>query len=231
LQTGDSNLVTNTTINSSRKEKVLQKQGVDIGRPTSNLVVKVTKSPANSPGHWGFVLQLKSSNRAGEFVFKYSPLLKCCNDNVFRHAATTADAVIPCSGTLADRPPSLLLFPIDGSGQPLFLPESTSSHTDQVPIDEDGEEAILAGQNTGSPAVNGDGILHSPFSPRLPPSSSFSPFRRSDPHSFFTSARFDDGILPTPHFSTYLPSPSSLGAQRRRGFSRAAARNRVSTKF
>ena len=31
-------------------------------------------------------------------------------------------------------------FPIDGSGQPLFSPELTSSHTGQVPINEDSEE-------------------------------------------------------------------------------------------
>jgi len=112
--------------------------------------------------------------------------------------------------TLADRLPSLLPFPIDGSGQPLFSPESTSSHTGQVPIDEDSEEAILAGQNTGSPVINGNGILHTPVSPRLPYSSSFSRFRRSDPPPSVTSSRFDDGIPPTPHFSTRLPSPSSL---------------------
>jgi len=57
------------------------------------------------------------------------------------------------------------------------------------------------------------------------------PFRRSDPHSFFTSARFDYGIFPTPHFSTRLPSPSSLGARWRRGFSRAAAHHRITTNF
>jgi len=135
-------------------------------------------------------------------VWKYSHLSACCNDN--------ADAVIPCLGTLADRPISLLPFPIDGNGQPLPSPESTSSHTGQVPINEDGEEAILAGQNTGSPAVNGDGILHIPVSPRLTPSSSFSPFRCSDLPPSFTSTRFDHGILPAPHFSTRLPSPSSL---------------------
>jgi len=155
-------------------------------------------------------LKMKSATRADGFVWKYLPLLECCNDNLFQHAATTADTVIPCSGTLADRPPSLLPFPIDGSGQPLFSPESTSSHTGQVPIDEDSKEATLAGQNTGSPAVNGNGILHTPVSPRLPHSSSFSPFRRSDPPPSFTSSRFDDGILPTPHFSTRLPSPSFL---------------------
>ena len=36
------------------------------------------------------------------------------------------------ASTLADRPPSLLSFPIDGRGQPLFSPVSTSSHTDQA---------------------------------------------------------------------------------------------------
>jgi len=37
----------------------------------------------------------------------------------------------------------------------LLSPELTSSPTVQVPIDEDGEEVVLAGQNTGPPAVNG----------------------------------------------------------------------------
>jgi len=92
---------------SSRKEKVQQQQGQDIGRPASNLVVKVMHSPAISPGHWGFVLKMRSPTRAGGFVWKYSPLLECWNDNFFRHAATTADTVIPSSSTLVDRPPSL----------------------------------------------------------------------------------------------------------------------------
>jgi len=48
------------------------------------------------------------------------------------------------------------------------------------------------------------------FPPRLAHSSSFFPFRRSDLPPSFTSTRFDDGILPTPRFSTRLPSPSSL---------------------
>jgi len=122
---------------------VPQQQGQDIGRPTSNLVVKVVQSPAISPGHWGFVLKMKSPTRAVGFVWKYLPLSECCNNNLFRHSATTADTVIPCSGTLADRSPPLLPFPIDGRGQPLFSLASTSSHTDQVPIDEDSEEAHL----------------------------------------------------------------------------------------
>ena len=84
------------------------------------------------------------------------------------------------------------------------------AHGPQVPIEEDGKETILAGQNTGSPAVNGDGSLPTPATSCLTPSSSVFPFRRSDPHLSFTSTRFDDGILPTPHLSTCLPSPSSL---------------------
>jgi len=67
-QTGDSNLVTNTTIDSSRKEKVLQQQEQDIGCPTSNLVGKVTRSLDISPGHWGFVLKMRSPTRSGGFV-------------------------------------------------------------------------------------------------------------------------------------------------------------------
>ena len=104
---------------------------------------------------------------------------------------------------------TVLPFPIDDSGQPLFSPEATPPHTGQVPIKEDSEEAVLAGQNTGSPAVNRDGILPTPVSPRLTLSSYFPPITRSDPHPSFTSTRFDDGILPTLHFSTLLPSPSS----------------------
>ena len=61
--------------------------------------------------------------------------------------------------------------------------------------------------------VDSDGILRNPLSPRLtssPPSSPFSPIRRSDSPPFFMSGRSDDGILPTLHFSTFLPPPSSL---------------------
>ena len=107
--------------------------------------------------------EAESLTRASKFVWKYSPLSECCIDNLFWHAATTVDTVIPCSNTLADRPLSLLPFPIEGRGQPLFSLESTSSHTDQAQIDEDSEEAIFAVQNTGSTAVKGNGILHTLF--------------------------------------------------------------------
>ena len=155
-------------------------------------------------------MKMRSPTRAGGFLWKYSPLSECGNDNLFRHTTTTVDTVIPSSSTLVDRPPSLLPFPIDGRGQPLFSPESTSSHTDQVPIDEDSQEAIFAVQNTGSPAVRGNGILYTPVSPRLAYSSSFSPFRRLDPLPSFTSTHFDDAIFSLltspPVFLPLLPS-------------------------
>ena len=94
----------------------------------------------------------------------------------------------------------------------MLATESTSSHTGQVTIDEDSEEAIFAVQITGSPAVKGNGILYTPVSPRLAHSSSFLPFRSSDPPPSFTSARVDDGILPTLRFSTRLPSLLPSGA-------------------
>jgi len=49
-------------------------------------------------------------------------------------------------GKHSDRPPSLLPLPVNGSRQPLLSPESTSSPTVQVPIDEDSEEAVLEEQ-------------------------------------------------------------------------------------
>ena len=155
-------------------------------------------------------MKMRSPTRAGGFVWKYLPLLECCNNNLFLYNAITEDTVIPSSSTLVDRPPSLLPFPIVDQNQPLFSPESTPSHTDQVLIDEDSEEAIFAVQKTGSPTVKDNGILHTPVSPCLAHSSSFFPVRRSDPPPSFTSTRFDDGILPTSHFSTRLPSLSSL---------------------
>jgi len=183
LQTADSNSIANATIDSSRKEKVPQQQDQDIGSPTSNLVVKVTQQPAISLSHWGYVLKLKSGTRAGGFVWKYSPLLTCFSGNLVWHAATTIAVVIPCKGTLDDRPPSLLPFPINDSGQPLLSPESTLPHTGEVPIEEDSEEAVLAGQNTGWPAVNGGHPAHSCF-PWSCPFFFLSPFQALRPASF-----------------------------------------------
>jgi len=142
---------------------------------------------------------MKSPTRAGGFVWKYSPLLECCNDNLFRHAATTADTVIPCSGTLADRTPSLLPFPIDGRGQPLFSAVRRGQRGGDIC---GSKHEITSSQGQWHPA-------HSCFSS---PSSFFFlfPFSALGPASSFTSTRVDDDIPPTPHFSTCLPSPSSL---------------------
>jgi len=59
-----------------------------------------------------------------------------------------------------------------------------------------------------------------PSSPDLAPSFPSFPIRRSDSPPFFTPGRFDDGIFPTPHFFSRLPSPSSL----RRSGSQASSR-------
>ena len=98
MQTGDSNLDANKTINSCHKEKVLQ--GQDIGSPTSNLAVEVVV------GHE------VSCSFAGGFVSKRS-LLQACFDN-------DGDTVVPRTGTLDDKSPSLLSIPVDGSGEPLL---------------------------------------------------------------------------------------------------------------
>jgi len=68
----------------------------------------------------------------------------------------------------------------------------------------------------GSLAANSNGILRTPPSPCLTPSSPYFPVRHSDLPPFFTPGRFDDGIFPTPHFSTRLLSPFPLILQVRR---------------
>jgi len=97
--------------------------------------------------------------------------------------------VIPSSTTLVDRSPSLLPFLIVDQGQPLFSPESTSSHTDQEAIDEDREEAIFAVQKTGSPPVKGNGT----YTLLFPLACSFfflSPFLALGPVSFLHVYQF-----------------------------------------
>ena len=58
------------------------------------------------------------------------------------------------------------------------------------------------GQNIGSLAVDGHGILHFPLLPRLAPSSPTFPCRRLYSPPSFSTGRSDDGMLPTPHLST-----------------------------
>jgi len=75
----------------------------------------------------------------GGLVSKRSRLLASFDNN--------EDAVIACTGTLNDKPPSLLPIPVDGSGQPLLSLELTSLPTFQVPMDNCREEAVFEGQN------------------------------------------------------------------------------------
>mmetsp|Transcript_84725 Transcript_84725/g.137377 ORF Transcript_84725/g.137377 Transcript_84725/m.137377 type:complete len:236 (-) Transcript_84725:924-1631(-) len=92
-------------------------------------------SPAISPGHSGFLLKSKSFTRAGGFVFEYSLLSTCSNDN--------EDGVISCTGMLDDSSCPLLIFSIDGIGQLLISLESTSSRTVQVPINKTARRRYL----------------------------------------------------------------------------------------
>jgi len=62
----------------------------------------------------------------------------------------------------------------------------------------------------GSLAVACNGILHTPPYIRLTLSSPSFPVRSLDSPPFFMPGHSDDGILPTPHFSTRLLCPSSL---------------------
>ena len=73
-------------------------------------------------------------------------------------------------------------------------------------------------RNMGLPAVKDHGILNTPPPPRLTSSSPSFPFRRLDPPPSFSPSRHDDGILPTPHFSTRRPPHSYF---RRSGSSQA----------
>ena len=97
---------------------------------------------------------------------------------------------------------------VDGSGQPLPLPESTSSPTLRVPAGNCREEAVLKGRNMGSPAVVGVSILYTPLLPLslLVARTSL----LSSQMAVLMLAFFPLHILPTPHFSTRLPYPSSL---------------------
>jgi len=72
------------------------------------------------------------------------------------------------------------------------------------------EGAMHEARNMGSLAVKDHGILNTPPPPRFTSSSPSFPFRRSDAPPSFSPSRHDDGILPTPHFSTRLPPHSYL---------------------
>jgi len=112
-------------------------------------------------------------------------------------------------GQFDDRRFSLLPIPVDAVTNLNSLP-LTFSPAVQVPLHNCPEEAVFKGQNMGSTAVGGKGILHTHLSFRLSPSSLSFPCWRSDSPPFFIPGSFDNDILPTPHISTRLPCPSSL---------------------
>jgi len=118
------------------------------------------------------------------------------------------DDVLPHTDTLEDTLISYLPIPVDGGGQPMSSQEVQSVSREQSANYYEG--MMHEAQNMGSPAVKDHGILNTPPPPRLTSSSPSFPFRRSDAPPSFSPSCHDDGILPTPHFSTCLPLHSYL---------------------
>ena len=92
--------------------------------------------------------------------------------------------------TLDAKPPSFLPIPVDGSGQPLLSPGLTSKWVLQ-------DRTCFTGSRHFT-------ILLPFTSPLLLPLSLLGARTR------LLSSRLAASILPTPHISTLLPSPSSL---------------------
>jgi len=86
------------------------------------------------------------------------------------------DDVMPHTDTLDDKPISFLPIPVDGGGQP--LPSQGVQYVSRVQLDNRCKGVMHEGQNIGSQAVDGHGILHTPLPSRLTPSSPSFPFRR-----------------------------------------------------
>jgi len=128
-----------------------------------------------------------------------------------------------------DRPPFLLPLPVNGSGQPLLSPESTSSLTVQVPIDEDSEEAVFEGQTMPlqdivKPLQHPLSVLqkarsHVPASPLLVASDEMPPLESADRHpapsqKLPTSKQLTlpavPSLAPPLSSASIVPSPLSL---------------------
>jgi len=118
------------------------------------------------------------------------------------------DDVLPYTDTLEGTLISYLPIPVDGGGQP--MPSQGVQSVSREQSDNCYEGVMHKARNMGSLAVKDHGILNTPPSPCLTSSSPSFPFRCSDAPPFFSPSRHDDGILPTPHFSTRLPPHSYL---------------------
>jgi len=167
-QTGDSNLVAdNKTINSSHKEKVPQ-QKARRHALASPLLVASDEIPLLEPAdrHPAPSQKLPTSKQPTPPAAPASapPLSSASitpnhlilNLLPINPRPQTGDSNLVANKTInsshkqtvpQQQGHSLLPLPVDGSGQPLLSQESTPSPTVQVPIDEDGKEAVFEGQN------------------------------------------------------------------------------------
>ena len=140
------------------------------------------------------------------------------------------DDILPYTDTLEDTLISYLPIPVDDGGQP--MPSQGVQSVSREQSDNCYEGAMHEARNMGSPAVKDHGILNTPPPRRLTYSSPSFHFGRSDALPSFSPSRHDDGILPTPHFSTRLPPHSYLrrsgSSPRRSGLSQTASSTPVS---
>jgi len=166
-QTGDSNLVTNTTVDSSHEEKVPRQQGQDIDRPLSFLPLPVNGSgqPLISPEmmqkirkHTPVSPSLVASNEMSPLASAdrhTAPSQKLLTSQQPTQHAAPALAPSLSSDLITHSPQSLNLVSQNlldrtqtGDSNLVHIPTIDNSYRAKVLIDEVGEEAVLEGQNT-----------------------------------------------------------------------------------
>jgi len=164
-QTGDSNLVADEIINSSHKEKVPQQKARRHALASPPLVASDEMTPLEpADGHPAPSQKLPTSKQPtppaapapapplSSALIAPNPLF--LNLLPINPPSQTEDSNLVADKTIDNNHKetvtqqqghSLLPLPVNGSGQPLLSQESTPSPTVQVPIDEDGEEAVIEG--------------------------------------------------------------------------------------
>jgi len=131
-QTGDSNLVADKTIDSSHKERVPQQRARRHALASPPLVASDEMTPLESADRRPAPSQKLQTSK--QSTSPAAPAYKTIDNS---HKETVPQ----------QQGHSLLPLPVNGSGQPLLPQESAPSPTVQVPIGEDGAEAVLEGQN------------------------------------------------------------------------------------
>ena len=166
-QTGDSNLVANTTVHNSHEEKVPRQQGQDIDRPFSLLPLPVNDSgqPLLSPER---MQKTRTHTPASPSLVAYDEMPPL--ESADRHTAPSqklltskqptphaAPALAPSlsSDLITHNPQSLNLLShklLDrtqaGDSNLVDITTIDSSYREKVPIDGVDEEAVFEGQNT-----------------------------------------------------------------------------------